>query len=128
MDALGLKSYTAFRGGIRFLVLLYSAKTGELKALIQAQRLGELRTAGVAGVAISRWRARRAPGRGLRGGEDGRAMLEAMVLARDFRRIKVLNTLQERLSAYCAEMSERLDIEIIPAADAAMRSRMRMSS
>src|SRR5690554_5614097 len=52
MDALGLKSYTAFRSGIRFLVTLYSAKTGELNALVKAQRLGELRTGGVASVAI----------------------------------------------------------------------------
>jgi len=119
MDALGLKSYTAFRGGIRFVVLLYSAKTGELKALIQARRLGELRTAGVAAVAIKRMaRAESAQGAVFGAGKVGRAMLEAMVNARDFRRIKVLNTQQERLPAYCAEMSALLDTEIVPAADA----------
>ncbi len=119
MDALGLKSYTAFRGGIRFLVLLYSAKTGELKALIQAQRLGELRTAGVAAVAIKYMaRAESAEGAVFGAGKIGRAMLEGMTNARDFRRIKVLNTKPDRLPAYCAEMSERLGTAIVPAADA----------
>ncbi len=120
MDALGLKSYTAFRGGIRFLVLLYSAKTGELKALIQAQRLGELRTAGIASVAIKQMaRTESTEGAVFGAGKIGRAMLEGMMIARDFRRIKVLNTRQDRLPAYCAEMSERLNTAIIPAADAA---------
>jgi ornithine cyclodeaminase/alanine dehydrogenase-like protein (mu-crystallin family) len=120
MDALGLKSYTAFRGGIRFLVLLYSATTGELKALIQAQRLGELRTAGVASVAIkhmARVDSVRATVFGA--GNLGRAMLEGLVNARTFQRIKVLNTRTDRLPAYCAEMSERLGTEIVPATDAA---------
>ncbi len=119
MDALGLKSYTAFRGGIRFLVLLYSARTGELKALIQAQRLGELRTAGVASVAIAQMaRPESAAGAVFGAGKIGRAMLEGMVEARAFRQIKVLNTRPERLLAYCAEMSARLNTAIVPAVDA----------
>src|ERR1700730_7727723 len=89
MDALGLKSYTAFRGGIRFLVLLYSAKTGELKALIQAQRLGELRTAGVAAVAIKHMaRSDSTRGAVFGVGNVGRTMLEGMVYARRFQQIK----------------------------------------
>lgn len=119
MDALGLKSYTAFRGGIRFLILLYSAKTGELKALIQAQRLGELRTAGSAAVAIRHMaRADSANGAVFGAGKIGRAMLEALVTVRSFRQIKVLNTKQDRLPAYCAEMSDRLNTAIVPATDA----------
>jgi ornithine cyclodeaminase/alanine dehydrogenase-like protein (mu-crystallin family) len=45
-------------------------------------------------------------------------MLEAMVYARKFQQIKVLNTRPERLAAYCAEMSERLGTAIVPATDA----------
>jgi len=37
---LGLKSYTGFRGGVRFLVLLYSAEDGRLLAVMEADRLG----------------------------------------------------------------------------------------
>jgi len=119
MDALGLKSYTAFRGGIRFLVLLYSARTGELKALIQAQRLGELRTGGVASVALKHMaRADSSQGALFGAGTMGRAMLEGMVNARAFRRIKVFDIARDRLAAYCAEMSKRLDTEIVPAEEA----------
>lgn len=119
MDALGLKSYTAFRGGIRFLVLLYSARTGELKALIQAQRLGELRTGGVASVALKHMsRAESSQGALFGAGTMGRAMLEGMVNARSFRRIKVFDIARDRLPAYCEEMSTRLDTEIVPAEDA----------
>ena len=119
MDALGLKSYTAFRGGIRFLVLLYSAKTGELKALIQAQRLGELRTAGSAAVAVRHMaREESAEGVVFGAGKIGRAVLEALVNVRTFRQIRVLNTRPDRLPAYCAEMSERLNTAIVPATDA----------
>lgn len=118
-DALGLKSYTAFRSGIRFLVLLYSASTGELKALIQAQRLGELRTGGVAAVALGRMaRPDSARGALFGAGVMGRAMLEGMAHALPLRQIKVFDLARDRLPAYCAEMGERLGVEIVPATDA----------
>lgn len=116
MDALGLKSYTAFRGGIRFLVLLYSATTGELKALIQAQRLGELRTGAAASVAIDHM-ARRKVSRGalFGAGTMGGAMLEGMAHARSFDGIAVYDTDRDRLYAFCDEMSDRLGVSVTPA-------------
>src|SRR5437868_9949241 len=41
---LGLKSYTTFQAGARFHVLLYGAADGAILALIEAGRLGQLRT------------------------------------------------------------------------------------
>lgn len=118
MDALGLKSYTAFRGGIKFLVLLYSAKTGELKALLQAQRLGELRTGGVASVAIKHMAKETTPRGALFGaGTMGRAMLEGMVNARTFEEVRVVDLNQERLKAFCEEQSARLNVNLVPAVD-----------
>ena len=116
MDALGLKTYTAFRGGIRFLVLLYSAKTGELKALIQAQRLGELRTGGVASVAIKHM-AREESRRGALFGTGtmGNAMLEGMVNACAFEEIKAFDLNAERLAGFCEMMSEWTGVDIIAA-------------
>src|SRR2546428_6023561 len=37
----GLKTYTASRKGARFLVLLYKSETGDLLAMIEADRLGQ---------------------------------------------------------------------------------------
>jgi alanine dehydrogenase len=119
MDAVGLKSYTAFRGGIRFLVLLYSAKTGELKAMVEAQRLGELRTGGAASVAIKKM-ARKNVERGVLFGAGvmGGAMLEGMVNARKFDQISVFDLNGDRLKPFCEEMSRKLDVDIVPASDA----------
>lgn len=116
MDALGLKSYTAFRTGIRFLVLLYSAKTGELKALMQAQRIGALRTGGVASVAIKHMARENSRQGALFGaGVMGGAMLEGMANARPFDSIRVFDLDAERLRTFCSEMTDKLSINITPA-------------
>jgi alanine dehydrogenase len=47
----GLKSYAATSEGTRFAVLLFSAGSGELEAVIEADRLGQLRTGAASGVA-----------------------------------------------------------------------------
>jgi alanine dehydrogenase len=47
----GLKTYAAFRGDARFLVVLFAADRAELLALIEADRLGRLRTGAASGVA-----------------------------------------------------------------------------
>ena len=47
----GLKSYAAFRDGARFVVLLFETRRAELAAVIEADRLGQLRTGAASGVA-----------------------------------------------------------------------------
>ena len=47
----GLKTYAAFRGDARFLVVLFAADRAELLALIEADLLGRLRTGAASGVA-----------------------------------------------------------------------------
>ncbi len=47
----GLKTYTSFRDGIRFLTLLYSAENGRLLALVESDLLGMMRTGAASGVA-----------------------------------------------------------------------------
>lgn len=49
--ALGLKAYTAFPSGYRFYCMLFDSETGELLALIQADRLGQMRTGAASAVA-----------------------------------------------------------------------------
>jgi ornithine cyclodeaminase/alanine dehydrogenase len=54
-DYLGLagwKEYTTTRHGARFHVGLYDAQSGELTALLEADRLGQLRTGAVTGLAV----------------------------------------------------------------------------
>src|SRR5262249_57249365 len=48
---MGLKSYATVRGGTKFVVLLFSAETGALLAVIEADKLGQMRTGAASGVA-----------------------------------------------------------------------------
>jgi len=48
---MGLKSYATVRGGVKFVVLLFSAETGALLAIIEADKLGQMRTGAASGVA-----------------------------------------------------------------------------
>src|SRR5262245_60313412 len=47
----GLKTYTVSRKGARFLVLLYAAESGDLLAVMEADRLGQMRTGAASGIA-----------------------------------------------------------------------------
>src|SRR5260370_37554779 len=49
--ALGFKAYTTFAAGTRFHFTLYDSETGELLAMMQANRLGQRRTGAATGVA-----------------------------------------------------------------------------
>gem|GEM_PF-5335065 len=51
LGVLGLKSYTSFKEGNRFLITLYSAENGQLLALVESNYLGMLRTGAMSGVA-----------------------------------------------------------------------------
>src|SRR5437867_630261 len=47
----GLKTYTGFRDGARFVVVLFAADCPEVLALIEGDRLGRLRTGAASAVA-----------------------------------------------------------------------------
>jgi ornithine cyclodeaminase/alanine dehydrogenase-like protein (mu-crystallin family) len=51
LEVAGLKSYTGFREGARFVVVLFAADRPEVLALIEADRLGQLRTGAASAVA-----------------------------------------------------------------------------
>ena len=60
-EAMGLKVYTSYRSGTRFMVLLFSAETGDLLAIVQADHLGRMRTGAASGVG-TKYLAKRRPG------------------------------------------------------------------
>ncbi|MFN3651214.1 MAG: ornithine cyclodeaminase family protein [Armatimonadota bacterium] len=114
---LGLKSYTTFREGNRFHVLLYSAEDGRLLALIEADRLGQLRTGAASGVAtrlLARPDASVATVFGT--GWQARAQVEALSYARSLSEIRVYGRDVDRRQAFSNEMSGRLGLWVVPAA------------
>ena len=102
---------------MRFLVHLYRASTGRLLAVVEADRLGMVRTAAASGVA-TRWLAR--PDARVAGvfgaGWQAEGHLEALAAVRSLQRVKVHARHAGRLAAFCVKMSERLGIEVVPAA------------
>ena len=50
-DAIGFKAYTTMAGRPNFHFVLYDSTSGELLALMQANRLGQIRTGAASGVA-----------------------------------------------------------------------------
>lgn len=118
-DALGIKSYTAFRGGAAFLVLHYSASTGRLLALIEANWLGAARTGAASGVATRHMARTDAAVCGLIGaGSQARTQLEAVCKVRPIRQVKVFSRTPERRQQFCERMGPRLGLEIAPVASA----------
>jgi ornithine cyclodeaminase len=116
-DAIGYKVYTSNRSGVRFLVHLYSASSGNLRAVFEADRLGMMRTGAASGVA-TRWLARPdAEVAGVFGaGWQAEGHIEALAAVRPLCRVKVYARDRARLEVFCLRMSEQLGIAVVPAA------------
>ena len=117
LDAIGYKAYTSNRSGVRFLVHLFSASTGVLRAVLEADLLGMMRTGAASGVATRVLARPDAEILGLFGsGWQAEGHLEAIAAVRPLRRVKVFARNAERLAAFCAKMAQRLEIEVVAAA------------
>ncbi len=113
----GLKAYTTVEGEARFHVYLYRASDGILLAVMEADRLGQLRTGAATGVA-TKFMARQDASRvGIFGaGWQARAQLEGVCAVRTVESISAWSRTREKLEAFCAEMSGKLGITVQPAA------------
>ena len=111
---LGLKAYIATRTGARFLFHLYDA-SGQLQAVMEADRLGQMRTGAASGVA-TRFLAREdAATVGMYGtGAHARSQLEAVAAVRTLSRVRVFGRDGERRRRFCEEMSESLGLDVQP--------------
>ena len=113
---IGYKAYTAFRGKARFHVMLYSTDTGELLAMLQADRLGQMRTGAASGVATKYMAQAEARSVGIFGtGWQARSQLEAVCAVRQIQSIKAFGRDATRRQTFCAEMSQQLGILVEPA-------------
>lgn len=113
---LGLKSYTSFGGVTRFHVLLYSARDGDLLAILEAGRLGQLRTGAATGVA-TRLLARADTARAAVFGSGYQAFtqVEALAHVRSLEEVRVFSRDPERRKAFADECCARLGLWVLPA-------------
>ncbi|HKQ77034.1 MAG TPA: ornithine cyclodeaminase family protein [Blastocatellia bacterium] len=113
---LGLKSYVVTRNKARFYVNLYDADSGDLLALIEADKLGQMRTGAASGVATKYLARADAKTIGVYGtGWQAQSQLEAVCAARHIESVKVYSRTPENRERFCREMSARLNgVNIAP--------------
>jgi alanine dehydrogenase len=116
---MGLKIYTVSPSGVRFLVPLFNARSGELCALIEADYLGQVRTGAASGVAtrvLARADARTV---GIIGtGLQSRTQLEAVALARRLEVIRAFGRDVARREKFAKEMTAQLGVPVAAVASA----------
>lgn len=111
----GMKQYTYMKGKLCFLVPLYSATSGELLALIEADYMGQLRTGAASGVATKYLAQRHAGVAAIIGtGGQARTQLEAIHNVRMLESVFVYGRDVERRNRFSEEMSEKLQIDVYP--------------
>jgi ornithine cyclodeaminase/alanine dehydrogenase-like protein (mu-crystallin family) len=113
---MGLKAYAAVKGKVRFVVLLFSTETGELLAMIEADRLGQIRTGAASGVA-TKYLARADAGVvGIIGtGKQAKTQLQAVCAVRKIREIRVYSRDPERRRRFCSDVEPLLGCAVRPA-------------
>ncbi len=116
----GHKSYAAGAGGASFHVMLYGTNGEGLLAVIEANRMGQVRTGAASGIA-TRYMAREdASSVGVIGsGYQAETQLEAVAAVREISTAKVFSRTEERRTAFAEKMSAQLEIDVQPAESAA---------
>ena len=116
-DAIGYKAYTSNRSGVRFLVHVFSAASGVLRVVLEGDYLGMMRTGAASGVATRVLARADAEVLGVFGaGWQAEGHIEAIAAVRKLRRVKVFARHADKLTAFCTKMSERLQLDVVPAA------------
>lgn len=120
LDLVGWKNYCTTKQGAKFLVGLCRGESGELAALIEADRLGQLRTGAASGVAARHLSPADISELGLIGsGYQAETQLEAIAAVRPLRKVRVFSRNADRLYDFTQRMGARLQIEVRPVERAA---------
>jgi alanine dehydrogenase len=113
-SAMGLKAYATVRGGAKFVVLLFSAESGTLMAVIEADRLGQMRTGAASGVATKYLARADADVVGCYGtGWQARSQLEAICGVRQVREVRVWGRDPARRARFAEEMGRQLGVPVV---------------
>jgi len=121
---MGLKIYTISPNGVRFVLPLFNARSGEMCALIEADHLGQMRTGAASGVAARVMARADARTVGVIGtGYQARTQLEAVALARKLEIIRAFGRDAARRVKFANDMAARLGVPVVavPSAEEAVR-------
>ena len=110
---MGLKIYTSAKEGLRFLILLFHAESGELLAEIEADFVGQMRTGAASGVATQLLARADAKTLGIVGtGLQARTQLEAISSVRKLESIRAFSRDPQRREQFAADMTAQLGIPV----------------
>jgi len=122
--ALGIKAYASVRGTTRFLVALWDTDTGDLKALIEGDRLGQIRTGAASGVATKYLAPADAEVLGMIGtGWQARSQVQAICAARPIKLVRVFGRDPDRRQSFAEAMQQETGVAMVSvdSAEAAVR-------
>ena len=116
LGTFGLKAYTVAKGKAKFHVSLYDTATGELLALIEADKLGQMRTGAASGIATKYLAREDAKTVGIYGtGWQAQSQLAAVCAVRKIESVKVFSRSEEKRNQFSKQMGEQLGIANITA-------------
>ena len=114
-SVLGSKVYAAGRAGAHFHVLLWRGEDGQPLAMIEANRLGQVRTGAATGVATDVLANRKSARLFVIGtGYQAETQVEAVAAVRALERVTVYGRDPSRREAFAARMAERLGLSVRP--------------
>ena len=112
----GLKVYAAGKGMTFGHALVYSSTDGTLKAIIECDLLGQIRTGAASGLATRLLANPDADTLGVIGtGRQSRSQVRAVCAVRPIKRVMVFARTKEHRETYAREMEQELGIEVRPA-------------
>jgi alanine dehydrogenase len=112
----GLKTYFGGRGGVSFVVILFSTRECRTLAVIEAGRLGQIRTGAMSGLVTDLLADRDVHILGCIGsGYQAETQVEAVAAVRDISEIIVWSRTEENKRRFAARMKEKLGIDVLPA-------------
>lgn len=107
-EVAGLKAYLSTRSGTRFVVILFSIRTGELLAIIEADRLGQIRTGAASAVATRHMAGGDLEVLGIVGsGRQARAQFEALSRVMSLRLVKVVSRTRSHAEDFAGYIRSR---------------------
>lgn len=115
LGVMGLKAYSTAQGTTRFVCMLYSTETGELLAVMEANRLGQMRTGAASAVATKYLAGPAAGAVGIIGtGWQARSQIAALAVVRPIALVKAYSRDVQRRTVFAQEMTEELAADVEP--------------
>jgi ornithine cyclodeaminase/alanine dehydrogenase-like protein (mu-crystallin family) len=110
----GVKAYTSFREGNRFLTMLYSAENGRLLAIVESDYLGMMRTGAASGVATKYLARADADTLAIFGtGWQAQGQVLAVAAVRDLKQVRVYSRDAGHRQKFVDELSGQLSAELV---------------